>query len=186
VELKEAWRVRRAVRDYTDEPVDHLALKALIDAAVLAPSAMNLQPWAFVVIEGAARLDAFSERVKAHLIGTMTNGSPLARYRDMMSDPGFHIFYHAQSLVVVCATGPETQTAEDCCLAALGLMLAAHDKGLGTCWIGFARPWLCRPDVKAELMLPRNYEPVAPIIVGHPKHVPEPTPRDRPKIIWSA
>jgi nitroreductase len=131
VELKEAWRGQRAVRDYTDEPVDRAALKVLIDAAVLAPSAMNLQPWAFVVIDGAARLDAFSERVRAHLIATMTNGSPLTRYRDLLSDPSFHVFYHAHSLVIVCATGLETQAAEDCCLAALGLMLAARDKGLG-------------------------------------------------------
>jgi hypothetical protein len=50
----DAIRNRRAVRDYTDKPVDRSPAERLIDAAILAPSAMNLQPWAFAVLLGRA------------------------------------------------------------------------------------------------------------------------------------
>ena len=48
-------------------------------------------------------------------------------------------------------------------------MLAARDEGLGTCWVGFARPWLNLRSIKAELGLPESYEVVAPIVLGHPR-----------------
>ena len=56
MELTEAIYERRAVRDYTDEAVDETDLRAVIDAAVQAPSGMNRQPWSFVVVSGRAAL----------------------------------------------------------------------------------------------------------------------------------
>lgn len=184
MDLMEALRGRRAIREYTAAPVPRTVLSELIKAAASAPSAMNLQPWAFAVVEGAERLADYSERAKAHVLAGMTADSPLARYRDRLADPHFHIFHHAPALVVVCATADESQSREDCCLAGLSLMLAAHAGGLGTCWIGFARSWLNRPEAKAELGIPAHYSPVAPIVVGHPMAVPPPTPRDTPEVVW--
>ena len=54
----------------------------------------------------------------------------------------FNIFYDAGILVVFCARNRDPGAAEDCGLAAENFMLAALDFGLGTCPIGFARPWL--------------------------------------------
>ena len=184
MDLMDALRGRRAIREYTAEPVPHAVLSELMAAAVLAPSAMNLQPWAFAVAEGAERLAGYSDRAKGHVLAGMTADSPLARYRDRLADPGFHIFHHAPALVIVCAIADESQSREDCCLAGLSLMLAAHARGLGTCWIGFARLWLNRPETKAELGIPAEYSPVAPIVVGHPKVAPAPTPRDQPRVMW--
>jgi nitroreductase len=52
-------------------------------------------------------------------------------------------------------------------------MLAARDEGLGSCWIGFARPWLDLSATKAEPKLPERYHVVAPIVLGHPRAWPE-------------
>jgi len=74
--------------------------------------------------------------------------------------------------------------AEDCCLAAENLMLAARDEGLGTCWIGFARPWLDLPSTKHEMGLPAGHHVVAPIVLGYPKAWPESHGRNPAEIHW--
>lgn len=65
-------------------------------------------------------------------------------------------------------------------------MLAAHAQGLGTCWIGLSRPWLNDPAVKAKLGIPAEWHPVAPIVLGHRKALPSPTPREKANIVWSS
>ena len=54
MELLEAIYSRRAVREFTAEPVDETLVRTLIDVAVRAPSAMNQQPWSFCVIRNQA------------------------------------------------------------------------------------------------------------------------------------
>lgn len=55
MDFREAIYSRRAVRDFTTEPMDEKALRQLIDAAIQAPSAVNQQPWSFSVVrEGVA------------------------------------------------------------------------------------------------------------------------------------
>jgi nitroreductase len=184
MELMDAIRGRRAIREFTAEPVEKDAIREIIAAAVRAPSAMNLQPWAFAVVVGAPTLTRYSAAAKQHLLETIDAASPMAGYRSHLADPAFDIFYGAPALIVVCATQPGGQATEDCCNAAQTLLLAAHARGLGTCWIGFARPWLGLPPTKAELGIPAAYAPVAPIIVGHPRAVPAPTARREPEIIW--
>ncbi len=175
---------RHAIREFAPQVPDKAAIRSLITAAVQAPSAMNLQPWAFAVIKGRERLARISESAKAHLLKTMGAQSPLESYRENLSDPGFDIFYGAPVLVIICATSTAPGPNEDCALAAQTFMLAAHATGLGTCWIGFARPWLNEAEAKSEIGLPAAYAPVAPIILGYPKGTPIPHPRHEPEIIW--
>jgi nitroreductase len=72
---------------------------------------------------------------------------------------------------------------EDCCLAAENLMLAAYGLGLGTCPIGYARPWFDLLETKRELDVPEHYAAVFPVVVGYPAGVPEPTPREEPNVV---
>lgn len=55
---------RRSVREYTQQPLDKLTLHSLIEAAIQAPSAMNLQPWSFVVFVGGEYLSLLSAVAK--------------------------------------------------------------------------------------------------------------------------
>jgi nitroreductase len=143
---------------------------------------MNLQPWAFIVVEGREALSQYAERAKRHLVETMGPDSPLSGYRDQLSDPAFEIFYGAPALIVVAAASDAAQSAEDCCMAAQNLLLAACGMGLGTCCIGFARPWLDLPATKSELGIPAPCIPVIPIVVGYPKSAAPRVPRKLPKI----
>jgi nitroreductase len=184
MEFMDVLAGRRSVRSYTSERLERAEIEGLIRAAVLAPSGMNSQPWAFAVIEGAQRLCALSVRVKANLLATLDREPALARYRDRLSDPAFNVFYDAPALVLVCAKPFGYDPTGACAMAAHALMLAARDRGLGTCWIGFAEGLFQLPDTKAEFGIPPAYRVVAPIIVGHPAEAVAPTPRDAPEVVW--
>ena len=183
MELLQAINERRSVREFTDEPVSDATLRELIDAAIQAPSAINQQPWSFVVVKNQRLLAQISDQAKAHLLRASL-GAPAHPFRDMLNDPKFHIFYYAPVLVVIAAAQPTDWAVEDCALAAENLMLAAHAAGLGTCWIGFAQHWLATPDGKESLGLPPSHTPIAPIVVGHPPRKAVPVPRKAANIRW--
>lgn len=185
MDVMEAIDNRRSVRVYTDQPVDKATVEALIKAATHAPSSMNEQPWAFVVIQNATQLAQWSERIKSYVLKRLKPESPLAKYRDMVSDPGYHVFHQAGTLIIICARPDAHNGKEDCSLAAQNLMLAAYAMGLGTCPIGFARPWLNQARIKRSLSIPDDYVPVFPVVVGYPSGETPPVQRRAPEIlVW--
>lgn len=184
MDVKQAIYARRAVRDYTIEPVDQDTLRMVIDAAVEAPSAVNQQPWMFSVVRDKSLLARISHEAKAFMLKKTAAALLSHHFQEVLGNPTFNIFYNAPALIVISALAESEWAVEDCTLAAENLMLAATAAGLGTCWIGFAQGWLATPEGKAALKLPENYKPVAPIIVGHPKFVPPPVARNEPRINW--
>jgi nitroreductase len=184
MDIEKAIAGRRAVRDYTNHFVDKKAIRDLIAAAVLAPSAVNQQSWTFTVVRDQPTLDRISHDAKAFMLETATPGPHSEHFRLMLSDPAFHIFYHAPALIVISAAAPGPWVVEDCALAAENMMLAAYACGLGTCWIGFAQAFLNTSDGKNMLGIPAAALPVAPIIVGHPKAQVPPVSRKEPDIRW--
>lgn len=174
---------RRAVREYTTEPVSEATIRNLIDAAIHAPSAINAQPWSFIVVRDQQILASMSRHAKAHVLATEANSLPLHMHTSL-ADPESQIFHGAPVLIVISAATRAPWIVEDCALAAENLMLCAFGHQLGSCWIGFAQRWLNTPDGKAELGIPAEMVPVAPIIVGYPKKFPAPVPRQAPRIRW--
>ena len=183
MELMEAIRGRRAVRAFLPRPVANNVLGKLIDAAIQAPSAVNSQPWHFTVIRNAALLDSISAASKAHMLATIKEDAAPHGFREYLSDPNFHIFYHAPVLVLISASSGDW-AVEDATLAAENLMLAAHAEGLGTCWIGFAQRWLGTEEGRRMIDVPPGTMPVAPIIVGYLKEPAPPVPRKPATIHW--
>jgi nitroreductase len=181
MDLLQGMRTRRACREFTDQAVSRKEMESLIEAAISAPSAMNRQPWAFAALLGTERLHELSTQAHKAALQYLLSDSPL---RSHALDPHFELFHGAAALVVVCATDAQSQSSEDCCLAAENLMLAAHAIGLGSCWVGFARPWLSQEEVKRSLGIPAMLHPVAPIVVGHPKRNDQTAARNPPKIVW--
>ncbi|MBZ5702377.1 MAG: nitroreductase family protein [Acidobacteriia bacterium] len=184
MEVMEAIRERRAVRDYTGARIERATVERLIQAAILAPSARNLQPWAFAALLDCERIGGYAKRAKSWLLANFAQTAYDESLRKMVEDPNFVMFYHAPALLLVLAKSSDAQAAEDCCVAAENLMLAARAEGLGTCWIGLARPWLNLPSTKAELKLPESFQVVAPIVLGHPKTWPEAHGRNPAEIYW--
>ncbi|WP_371370678.1 nitroreductase family protein [Sporomusa aerivorans] len=184
MDLFTAINTRRSVRSYADTKVDKAMIDKLLEAAVHAPSAMNSQPWAYAVIQDKSMLKDISDRTKQFLLNSLDKVPQLNKYKAAFENPNFNIFYTAESLIIIFAKPDGIRSAEDCCLAAENLMLTAHGLGLGTCWIGFARPFLNLPEIKAELAIPGDYEVVAPIIVGYPQVTPPTVPKKAPEIIF--
>jgi nitroreductase len=185
MELMQAIYTRRSVRAYKPDAVPREIIEELLSAAVQAPTAMNIQPWAFGVITGVDGVRQYADRAKDAMMAAVGDQEWVAPFKERMAAPGYSMFYGAPALIVIYAK-PMGPVAElDCHLAAENLMLAACDKGLGSCWIGFATWFLDSPEAKAELGVPSEYKMVAPIVVGHPVGpVPPVEPRLADVLFW--
>lgn len=187
---------RRSVRDFASTHVDEKTIRALLDAAVQAPTAVHEEPWCFVVVQDAAILRRISDRAKGFWREHLAAGAPapradtppagLSALARRLADPEFSIFYNAGTLVVIAAKPLGPFVTADCWLAAENLMLAAYGLGLGTCCIGFALSALNSQAVKAEIGIPADVTAVAAIIVGEPASTPPPVGRRPPQILsWA-
>ena len=184
MDLMNALATRRSIRNYQSDPVPRELVAKLLEAATLAPSGSNSQPWSFVVIQDAGLLKSYSDRAKALLLNNMSNKPDPHNYKALLVNPDFNIFYNAGTLVIIYGNDQPTAYG-DCCLAAQNLMPAAHDNGLGTCWIGFSTGLFDYPALKTELGIPQNLSAVAPIMVGYPEVIPEGYTRNSPQVlVW--
>lgn len=184
MDLMDVIAERRSVRHFEDTSVDRLMIHTLINAAIEAPSAMNRQPWAFCACLDRKRIDELANGATAWLLENPRQAPEDLSLHHMVSNPEFAIFHHAPALLIVLATSSASQAAEDCCLAAQNLMLAARNAGLGTCPIGLARPWLDLTSTKLELGVPETYRAIVPIVLGHPTAWPESPGRKPAEIRW--
>ncbi len=158
---------RRSVRQFTGELISKEIVKELLEAAMAAPSARNLNPWHFTVFNG----DFCQEVVPA-----LSNGKVLV---------------NANNGILVCtdvenACGGELSYAiQDCSAAIQNILLAASMKGLGTCWMG-VHPRTQRVEKCIELFsLPKTLTPIAVISIGVPKVTAEPRTRySEEKVEW--
>lgn len=183
IEVLDALRDRRAVRDYTERKVDEKTIKALLEYAVLAPSSVNSQPWSFVVIQKKSLLEEISNEAKKIMLQNFRWKSEANHVKNRTLDPDFNLFYNASTLIIVCANKEEPESEIDCYLACQNLMLAAHALGLGTCPIGLAWDAIRSEEMKNKLDIPKNYFPLLPIIVGYPAGETPKTYRNPPQIL---
>ena len=179
----EAIYDRRAVREYTGVHPSRETIQELLEAAVQAPSAMDLQPWEFVIVQDAALLKRISDRSKKLSLHHMKPGSGLSLFRRELEDPKTDIFHGAGTAIIIVAKPGEWPAIEDCCLAAQNLMLAAHAMGLATCPIGFAREALQEPSFQKELGIGEHHLPAMAIAVGYAKSRPKGPPRKPPHVV---
>jgi nitroreductase len=184
--VSEAIEKRRSVRHFTQEMVSKEAVDVLLAAAIRAPTAIHEEPWVFLIIQDAQRLQRLSEQVKKHFVQEAAHASlhfDGQTLSQTFAHPDFNVFYNASTLIVICADNPRPFAMADCWLAAENLMLAACSLGLGTCVIGSAQGALNTPEVKAQLGVPIGITAVAPIIVGIPAGETPASPRKPPRVL---
>src|SRR3989339_1007831 len=105
---------RRSIRKFKSLPVEKEKIDTLMEAALRSPSSRGLNPWQFIVIDDRSLLEKLS-RAKPH---------------------GAHFLKDAPLGIVVCADASKSDVwVEDTAIAAIFIHLAAHDIGLGSCWI---------------------------------------------------
>lgn len=144
-----ALHCRRSIRKYTKDPVSDEHLRVLLDAAMIAPSAHNCQPWHFVVVRSQQRREAVS---KIHPYIHMAKDAPLG--------------------ILVCGNTTLEKTpgfwVQDGAAAIQNILLAATALGLGTVWTGI-HPLRDRAKLFQDLFsLPDHIPPLGYIVVGHP------------------
>ena len=173
---------RRSIRRYWPDPVDRALLEELLYAAVQAPTppVSGPAPWALCVIEGVERIAGYGHRAKQYASEHPPEGRPWA----WAERPDFKVFWDAPSLVLFCARKGNPETPFDCCRAAQNLMLAAHARSLGSCWVGAPLPWLHSPGIAEELGLPAGFDPVVAVVIGRAAETPPGEPRPRPAVTW--
>jgi len=185
MDLFKAIYQRRSVRHFSDAEVTAGMVHDLLRAATQAPSALNRQPWAFAVLHGRQRLADCSQRAKAHLLATCEASLSQDPFVDTYACADVDLFHGADTLIVIYARPGRGAPVDDCFLAAENLLLAAHGLGLGSCPVGFARPWFNLPEVKAELGVPSHYVAVLPVVIGHPAGpVPAVARHDPETVCW--
>jgi len=110
----ELIETRRSIRKFSSRPVEKEKIDRLIEAALRAPSSRDFRPWRFIVVDDPALLKKLSE-AKPH---------------------GAAFLKNATLGMVVCGdTTASDVWVEDCAIASTFIHLAAHDLGLGSCWI---------------------------------------------------
>ena len=179
----ECMHSRRSIRAYRAEPLARELIEMLAWAAVQAPTPpiSGNEAWAICVVEGLERLEAYGERARRYAF----EHQPRERPWEWTTRPGFKVFWGAPALMIFCARRGNPEAPFDCCRAGQNLLLAAHDRGLGACWVGAPMPWLSAPATKDELAIPDGFEPAVAIILGWPNEKPAGSPRPRPPIRWS-
>lgn len=157
---------RKSVRQFTDEPVSAEHIETMLRAAMAAPTAVNYQPWRFVVINERAQLDAMTEILP---FAKMLKQAPLA--------------------IIVCGEttwfdGKENIFwQQDCSAATQNLLLAAEALGLGAVWTGvYPDPERSRA-LSDFLGLPGNVQPLCCIPIGHHDGTTQPRDKWKPENI---
>lgn len=159
----DAIRTRRSIRVFADKPVEEEKLRTVLDAARLAPSAGNRQPWRFIVVTDP-EVKELIKQVKARRM------PPPPRPPPPGAPPRRSPLDTAPVIIVGCAVPGESFPGTDfwkvdVSIALQNLVLAAWSLGLGTCWIGVFHE---EEDLKEALGLPKDARIVAMVALGYP------------------
>jgi nitroreductase len=157
MELFDTILTRRSIRRYTTEKIENDLVNKIIKAGMYAPSAVNKQPWHFIVFEDKKSMNDIME---VHQSSAM--------------------LAEAQIAILVCydekLQHDEGYGAVDCSNATQNMLLAAHALGLGACWVGIY-PRVNRMEALHSIFrLPPNVKAFSVIALGYPaeqKNMPE-------------
>jgi nitroreductase len=184
----ETIKQRRSIRAYEAKTIPREILNAVIDAANEAPSAMNSQPWRFVVVEDkdAKRKFLNAALPQAKKIAEIVKDIDPERYELIkkryteLPDP---VYYSAPAIVFVIGFG--RYAAHSCPLACENMMLAAHAFGLGSCWVGFGSMITGDEEARKLLDLKDDDTIFGPILLGYPKgETPARPAKKDPNVKW--
>jgi nitroreductase len=149
---------RRSIREYKEKAIPEELFTELLEAAMCAPSAGNERPWHFIVITERSLLEGITE---------------------------FHsqMLKQAPAAIIVCADMNRDKYPgvgywiQDCAAATENILIAAQDRGLGTCWLGVYPRENRVAGMRRLLNIPEHIVPFSAIAVGYPAAVKSPGPR---------
>jgi len=175
---------RRAIRDFQIREVPLSIIKEIIQDTYLAPTARNLQPCRFIIIQDRDVIKMLSDESKKNILSDITQNpaSPMKQLESRFRDERFNVFYNAPCLVLFIGPTGAAFLDVDCALTAAYFMFSATSRGLGTCWIGSGMHIRDRK-ILDDIGVPVDCQIVAPIIIGYPTSIPPASERHAPDIL---
>ena len=154
--VREAIFARRTIRRFQQKPLPCETLQQLVDAARLAPSGGNVQPWMFVVVDDASLVEQ---------VFPLTAWAGYIAPRGIPPEGERPVAY----IVVLQAMREKAFTPKaDLSAAIQNILLAAMEEGIGTCWIGSVQ----REKLAVLLSVPEGYEIDSIVALGYPNEAP--------------
>lgn len=151
---------RESVRKYTDQPVEREKLEQCVEAARLAPSACNSQPWKFIIVDDPQKRQA---------VAAATYG-PIAKFNQFTDNAMAMVAVVMEPGNITAKIGGQLTNMDyayiDMGIAVEHFCLQATELGLGTCILG----WSKQEEVKKALDIPKNKKVGLLISVGYPKY----------------
>ena len=148
MEFLDICKGRYSVRDYKDQPIEKEKLLYILECARMAPSAVNFQPWFFIVVRDKDNREKVLE----------------AYHRDWFKTAPCYIIMCADHSVSWKRRIDNKDFADvDVSIATEHICLAATEQGLGTCWVCNFDPGV----LKENFSLPEHINPVAIISLGY-------------------
>ncbi|PWR74240.1 nitroreductase family protein [Methanospirillum lacunae] len=177
---------RRSIRKFKSDKIPDEVITQIIKAGTYAPSALALQPWAFIVIQNMDFMQKVSDYCKPIMISLMKDAHDgmSDEFRELLSSEGYSIYYHAPLMVMVIGKSSSRFREIDCSLCAENMMLAAHALGIGSCWIGSTEVAYDNPEIMAGFRIPEGYSPVGTIVFGYPDEKPDAHDKKPALITW--
>ena len=140
---------RRSIRKYTKEKIPMEIIRELIEAAVSAPSAGNQQLWQFIVIDDKNIMNKVPDfHPQAKLIQGADKAILISGDLNLEIAKGYWVL--------------------DCGAATQNLLLAAHAKGLGACWLGIYPRDKRVEEIRKLLNIPESVVPFSLVALGYP------------------
>ncbi len=193
MDLIQAIRERRSIRAFKPDPVPREKVEEILNLVIRAPSAINLQPWEFVVVVGEERERLSRRLIKAYREKRISCGpdtvKPLPKtfgrrgaktlegmnpflkemgvVPDQFINEGSCNFYGAPVAILICLDNSFSKARfVDIGIALAYLVLAAHEVGLATCPIGLITAY--EDEIKDVLNIPDEKNVVIGIALGFP------------------
>jgi nitroreductase len=140
---------RRSIRRFTHQRIEDEIIELILKAAMYAPSAVNRQPWHFIVVDNREVMDRIME-VHPHsgMLRSASHAVIVCGDEELQHDDGYWVV--------------------DCGAATQNLLLAAHVLGLGACWVGLHPRERRKADVAEMMGLPQHVKPFALVALGYP------------------
>ncbi|WP_130868668.1 nitroreductase family protein [Intestinimonas massiliensis (ex Afouda et al. 2020)] len=183
METRETLLTRRSVRRYKSDPIPESDLREILEAGLYAPSAINLQHWYFVAVQSPEAM----EDVRQIMSGVVDKFLPVLEERFARNPEQIGItnkFLSTLGGAPVCVLVfmlkpdyPDRDGAMQSVSAAIeNVLLAAWDKGIGSCWLSAPQRMGFGPAFQARFA-PDKGEFVAAITLGYPDQQPKMPPR---------
>jgi len=167
---------RRSVRTYLDAPVERDKILTCLEAARLAPSADNVQPWRFLVMDDPEIRTAFAKEVF----------SGIYSYTKFARKAPVLILILGRLDILANRMGKQIQNISyfliDTGIAGEHMVLQAQELGIGTCWIG----WFNTRKARKFLKIPKKYKIVSLLALGYsePRPLKEKKRKTLEEIVW--